>query len=142
MGNVIVDEYCRKFLEYTKYCLDEVTTVENNMMRFELGLFFEIQKHVNGIQFTILDEMYKRATEVDNIIRREKLRNQQTSAHSSEKRKKGFGGLGSSFGNNKKARGFSRFSRNGSENGGGNGSKGAALGNKEQEKDKVHHYKR
>ncbi|XP_057540557.1 uncharacterized protein LOC130818405 [Amaranthus tricolor] len=46
MGGTTVDEYYHKFMEYLKYCPDDVPTEEKKMQRFELGLSYDIQKHI------------------------------------------------------------------------------------------------
>ncbi|XP_057543963.1 uncharacterized protein LOC130823359 [Amaranthus tricolor] len=38
MGKMSVDEYYKEFIEYVKYCPDDVPTEEKKMQRFELGL--------------------------------------------------------------------------------------------------------
>lgn len=52
MGELTIDQYYRKFLEYAKYCPDEVSIEEKNMLRFELGLTYEIQKLVDRYKYT------------------------------------------------------------------------------------------
>ncbi|XP_057520885.1 uncharacterized protein LOC130801135 [Amaranthus tricolor] len=42
MGDMTVDEYYRKFMEYIQYCPDDVPTEEKKMQRFELGLSYDI----------------------------------------------------------------------------------------------------
>ena len=36
MGGMTIDEYYHKFMEYIKYCPDDVPTEEKKMQRFEL----------------------------------------------------------------------------------------------------------
>ena len=38
MGEMSVDDRYKKFMEYVKYCPDDVPTEEKKMQRFELGL--------------------------------------------------------------------------------------------------------
>ena len=44
------------------------------MQRFELGLIFEMQKHVESVRYETLEWLYKRATQIGNILRKEKER--------------------------------------------------------------------
>ena len=46
MGDLIVEEYCKKFMEYVKYCPDDIPIEEQKMQRFEVGLNDDIQVHV------------------------------------------------------------------------------------------------
>ena len=52
MGGITVDEYYYKFMQYIKYCPDDVPTEEKKMQRFELGLSFDIQKHIESDRYT------------------------------------------------------------------------------------------
>ena len=38
MGEMFMDEYYKKFIEYVKYCSDDIPTEEKKMQRFELVL--------------------------------------------------------------------------------------------------------
>ncbi|XP_057535244.1 uncharacterized protein LOC130813428 [Amaranthus tricolor] len=73
MGDMIVDEYYHKFMEYINYCPDDVPTEEKKMQRFELGLSFDIQKHIESVR---------------NILRKEK---EKEKCNVPEKRKEGSG---------------------------------------------------
>ena len=72
MGSLTVDECYHKFMEYIKYCPNDVPTEEKKMQHFELGLSFDIQKHIESDRYSTLEQMYKRATQVGNILRKEK----------------------------------------------------------------------
>ena len=52
MGGMTVDEYYHKFIEYIKYCPDDVPTEDKKMQRFELGLSFDIQKYIESDRLT------------------------------------------------------------------------------------------
>lgn len=47
------------------------------MMRFDLGLYFKIQKLVSCDKYSSLDELYKRAVQVGSIIKKEKQSSQE-----------------------------------------------------------------
>ena len=53
------------------------------MQRFELGLSYEIQKHIEIDRYDTLDQLYKRAAQIWNVIRKE----QEKLAHSGDKRR-------------------------------------------------------
>ena len=72
MGDMTVDEYYRKFMEYIQYCPEDVPTEEKKMQRFELGLSYDIQKHIESDRYNTLEQMYKRASQIGNILRKEK----------------------------------------------------------------------
>ena len=55
-------------MEYIKYFPDEVLTEEKKMQRFELGLFFDIQKQIESDCYSMLEQMYKREAQVWNIL--------------------------------------------------------------------------
>ncbi|XP_057545842.1 uncharacterized protein LOC130824840 [Amaranthus tricolor] len=57
MGSMTVDEYYHKFMEYVKYSPDDVPTEEKKMQRFELGLSFDIQKHIEKVSGQALENM-------------------------------------------------------------------------------------
>ena len=61
MGSLTIDDYYHKFMEYIKYCLDDVPTEEKKMKRFELGLSFDILKHIKSDCYSTLEQMFKRA---------------------------------------------------------------------------------
>ena len=84
MGSLTVDEYYHKFMEYIKYCPDDVPTEEKKMQRFELGLSFDIQKHIESDRYSMLEQMYKRAAQVGNILRKEE---EKEKVNVTEKRK-------------------------------------------------------
>lgn len=46
MGNLTVHAYYQKFTEFLKFCPEDVPTETKKMQRFELGLSYEIQKHI------------------------------------------------------------------------------------------------
>ena len=50
---------------------------------FEFGLLYEIQKHIETDRYDTLDQLYKRAAQIRNVIRKE----QEKLSHSGEKRK-------------------------------------------------------
>ena len=83
-----VDEYYQKFMEYIKYCPDDVPTKEKKMQRFELGLSFDIQKHIESDRYNTLEQMYKRASQIGNILRKEKEREK---GYIPKKKKEGVG---------------------------------------------------
>ena len=85
MGNLTVDEYYHKFMEYLKYCPDDVPSEGKKMQRFELGLSFDIQKHIESDRYSMLEQMYKRAAQIGNISRKEK---EKEKANITEKRRK------------------------------------------------------
>ena len=70
MGSLTVDEYYHEFMEYIKSCPDDVPTKEKKTQRFELGLSFDIQKHIKSDCYNTLDQMYKRVAQVGNILRK------------------------------------------------------------------------
>ena len=72
MGGFIVDEYYHKFMEYIKYYCNDMPFEEKKMQHFELGLSFDIQKHIKSDRCETLEKMYKRAAQIRNIMRREK----------------------------------------------------------------------
>ncbi|XP_057542410.1 uncharacterized protein LOC130820884 [Amaranthus tricolor] len=55
MGGMTVDEYYHKFMEYLKYCPDDVPTEEKKMQRVELGLSYDIQKHIESDRYNNLE---------------------------------------------------------------------------------------
>ncbi|XP_057532894.1 uncharacterized protein LOC130810783 [Amaranthus tricolor] len=113
IGGMIVDEYYHKFMEYLKYCPDDVPTEEKKMQRFELGLSYDIQKHIESDRYNNLEQMYKRASQIGNILRKEKKREK---GNIPEKRKEGAGqtsGTPAGF-YQKKARNFGSFQEGGS----------------------------
>ena len=108
MGDMTVDEYYRKFMEYIQYCPDDVPTKEKKMQRFELGLSYDIQKHIESDRYNTLEQMYKRASQIGNILRKEK---EKEKSNVPEKRKEVTGqtsGNSSDF-YHKKARTFRNF---------------------------------
>ncbi|XP_057540673.1 uncharacterized protein LOC130818523 [Amaranthus tricolor] len=86
MGDMTVDEYYRKFMEYIKYCPDDVPTEEKKMQRFELGLSYDIQKYIECDRYNTLEQMYKRASQIGNILRKEI---EKEKSNVPEKRKEG-----------------------------------------------------
>ena len=42
------------------------------MQRFEFELSYDIQKHIEGDRYNTLEQMYKRASQIGNILRKEK----------------------------------------------------------------------
>ncbi|XP_057518465.1 uncharacterized protein LOC130799384 [Amaranthus tricolor] len=68
MGGMSVDEYYKKFMEYVKYCPDDVPTEEKKMQRFELGLVNQVQVHIDSDRYTTLDAMYQRAAQVGSLL--------------------------------------------------------------------------
>ncbi|XP_057532891.1 uncharacterized protein LOC130810780 [Amaranthus tricolor] len=108
MGDMTVDEYYRKFMEYIQYCPDDVPTKEKKMQRFELGLSYDIQKHIESDRYNTLEQMYKRASQIENILRKE---NKKENGKDPEKRKEIAGQtsrISSDF-YQKKARTFGNF---------------------------------
>ena len=83
MGNLTVHAYYQKFTEFLKFCPEDVPTETKKMQRFELGLSYEIQKHIEIDRYDTLDQLYKRAAQIGNVIRKghEKL------AHGGDKRR-------------------------------------------------------
>ena len=69
MGGMSVDEYYKKFMEYVKYCPDDVPTEEKKMQRFELGLVNQVQVHIDSDRYTTLDAMYQRAAQVGSLLK-------------------------------------------------------------------------
>ena len=57
MGEMSLDEYYKKFMEYVKYCLDDVRTEEKKMQIFKLGLVNKVQVHIDSDKYTTLDAM-------------------------------------------------------------------------------------
>ncbi|XP_057520887.1 uncharacterized protein LOC130801136 [Amaranthus tricolor] len=83
MGNLTVDEYYQKFMEFLKFCPEDVPTETKKMQCFELSLSYEIQKHIETDMYDTLDQLYKRAAQRGNVIRKE----QEKLAHSGDKRR-------------------------------------------------------
>ena len=83
MGNLTVDEYYHKFMKYLKFCLEDVSTEAKKIQRFELGLSYEIQKHIETDRYDTLDQLYMRSAQIGNVIRKEK----EKLGHSEDKRK-------------------------------------------------------
>lgn len=83
MGNLTVHAYYQKFTEFLKFCPEDVPTETKKMQRFELGLSYEIQKHIEIDRYDTLDQLYKRAAQIGNVIRKE----QEKLAHSGDKRR-------------------------------------------------------
>ena len=83
IGSLSVDEYYQKFMEYLKFRLEDVPKKAKKIQRFELGLSYEIQKHIETDRYDTLDQLYKRAAQVGNVIRKE----QEKMGHSGDKRK-------------------------------------------------------
>ena len=54
------------------------------MQRFELGLSYDIQKHIESDRYNTLEQMYKRASQIGNILRKEK---EKEKSNVSKKRK-------------------------------------------------------
>ncbi|XP_057533877.1 uncharacterized protein LOC130811564 [Amaranthus tricolor] len=78
------------------------------MQRFELGLSYDIQKHIESDRYNTLEQMYKRASQIKNILRKE---NKKEKGKDPEKRKEIAGqtsGISSDF-YQKKARTFGNF---------------------------------
>ena len=93
MGGMSVDEYYKKFMEYVKYCPDDVPTEEKKMQRFELGLVNQVQVLIDSDRYTTLDAMYQRAAQVGSLLKLDKGKGPETSsgaAPSGEKRKENF----------------------------------------------------
>ncbi|XP_057540648.1 uncharacterized protein LOC130818494 [Amaranthus tricolor] len=113
IGGMTIDKYYHKFMEYIKYCPNNVPTKEKKMQRFELGLSFDIQKHIESDRYNTLEKMYKRASQIGNILRKEKEREK---GNIPEKRKEGVGqASGTPLGfYQKKARTFDNFQESGS----------------------------
>ena len=42
------------------------------MQRFELDLSYDIQKHIESDRYNNLEQMYKRTSQIGNILRKEK----------------------------------------------------------------------
>ncbi|XP_057538026.1 uncharacterized protein LOC130815554 [Amaranthus tricolor] len=108
MGDMTVDEYYRKFMEYIQYCPDDVPTEEKKMQRFEMGLSYDIQKHIESDRYNTLEQMYKRASQIGNILRKEK---EKEKSHVPEKRKEVAGQTSGNLSDfyQKKARTFGKF---------------------------------
>ncbi|XP_057548065.1 uncharacterized protein LOC130826500 [Amaranthus tricolor] len=108
MGGMTVDEYYHKFMEYLKYCPDDVPTEEKKMQRFELGLSYDIQKHIQSDRYNNLEQMYKRASQIGNILRKEK---EKEKGNVPEKRKEVSGQTSENLSGlyHKKARNFGNF---------------------------------
>ena len=70
-------------MEYLKFCPEDVPTEGKKIQRFELGLSYEIQKHIETDRYDTLDQLYKRAAQIGNVIRKE----QEKMGHSGERRK-------------------------------------------------------
>src|SRR5688572_16439328 len=83
MGSLTVDEYYQKFMQYLKFCPEDVPTEGKKIQRFELGLSYEIQKHIETDRYDTLDQLYKRAAQIGNVIRKER----EKMGQSGEKRK-------------------------------------------------------
>ena len=83
------------------------------MLRFELGLLYDIQKHIESDHYSNLEHMYKRASQIGNILRKEKEKERvnvpekrkEVSSHTSEN-------LSGFY--HKKARNFGNFQGGGS----------------------------
>ncbi|XP_057532976.1 uncharacterized protein LOC130810869 [Amaranthus tricolor] len=86
MGDMTVVEYYRKFMEYIQYCPDDVPTEDKKMQRFELGLSYDIQKHIESDRYNTLEQIYKRMSQIGNILRKEK---EKEKSNVPEKRKEG-----------------------------------------------------
>lgn len=54
--NLTVDEYYQKFMEYLKFCPKDVPTEAKKILRFELGLSYDIQKHIETDRYDNLDQ--------------------------------------------------------------------------------------
>ena len=108
-----VNEYDHKFIEYIKYCPDDVATEEKKMQHFELGLSFDIQKHIESDHYNALEQIYKRASQIENILRKEK---EKERSNIPKKRKESVGqASGTLLGfYQKKARIFGNFQGSGS----------------------------
>ncbi|XP_057528592.1 uncharacterized protein LOC130807408 [Amaranthus tricolor] len=63
IGSLSVDEYYQKFMEYLKFRLEDVPKKAKKIQRFELGLSYEIQKHIETDRYDTLDQLYKRAAQ-------------------------------------------------------------------------------
>ena len=57
-----------------RFCPEDVPIEDKKMQRFELDLTFEIQKHVESDRYETLEQMYKRAAQIRNILWKEKER--------------------------------------------------------------------
>ena len=93
MGEMSVDEYYKKFMQYVKYYPDDVLTEEKKMQRFELGSVNKVQVHIDSDRYTTLDAMYQRAAQVRCLIKMDKEKRRETSsvaAPSGKKRKENF----------------------------------------------------
>ena len=82
------------------------------MQRFELGLSYDIQKHIESDHYNNLEEMYKRASQIRNILRKKKEREK---GNIPEKRKQGVGQASRTPAGfyQKKARNFGNFQEGG-----------------------------
>ena len=82
------------------------------MQRFELGLSFDIQKHIESDRYNTLEQMYKRASQIGNILRKEK---EKEKGNVPEKRKVSGQAVKNISGfYQKKARNFGNFQGGGS----------------------------
>ena len=72
MGEMFVDEYYKKFMEYVKYCPDDVPIEEKKMQWLELRLVNKVQVHIDSDRYTTLDAMYQRAAQVGSLIKMDK----------------------------------------------------------------------
>ena len=59
-------------MEYLKYYPDDVPSKSKKIQLFELGFSYEIQKHIESNRYATLDQLYKRAAQIGNVIRKEK----------------------------------------------------------------------
>ncbi|XP_057540618.1 uncharacterized protein LOC130818464 [Amaranthus tricolor] len=83
MRNLTVDDYYQKFMEFLKFFPEDVPTETKKMQRFELGLSYEIQKYIETDRYDTLDQLFKRAAQIGNVIRK----GQEKLAHGGDKRR-------------------------------------------------------
>ena len=83
------------------------------MQRFEQGLSFDIQKHIESDRYSTLEQMYKRTSQIGNILRKEK---EKEKGNVPEKRKEVSGQALENMSGfyQKKARNFGNFQGGGS----------------------------
>jgi hypothetical protein len=89
MGQLTVDQYYKKFMEFCEYCPDDVPTEKKKMQRFELGLPIRLQKLIDTSRYATLGQLYERASELGNLERPER-NNGGNNQQSGEKRKESY----------------------------------------------------
>ena len=72
IGKLSVDGYNQKFIEYFKYCPNDIPIESKKIQRYKLGLSFDIYKQIksDNDKYATLDQLYKRVARIENVIRK------------------------------------------------------------------------